>query len=423
MRTAALLITLCVSATVFGRAQSPGEFAGTLEPELTPGRVASSISMTPAPDDARAKVAAWLSADEKLWIGDLTVGAEKRPLYLVESAGDASAVMADLNGNGAVERDERIALARISEPPMVLGATIRVVTTGAPFPNYPVRVAMNHATIAPRAGWGAAPPQFYLSTSYQAFAVGRVTIDGLPVRVQLIANAKDFTVNPAKSYQYIDCDGDGEFNTDMTSWEMGYGSGEPVVFHLTHGDRYVSITRVDPAAKTITLAARAAADYQRIELRVGATLPDFAFTAMNGSARHLADFRGKYLIIDFWGTWCGPCVGEIPFLKKAYETYRDKGLEILGMDNELPDVTPADFAKGLEKVKAFIAERGITWTQAQTESIKPLYEKRFQIVAWPTVILLDPKGVVVSVDRTNRGEPGLRGDKLDQTLAAIFKDR
>ena len=46
--------------------------------------------------------------------------------------------------------------------------------------------------------------------------------------------------------------------------------------------------------------------------------------------------------IDFWGTWCGPCVGEIPFIKKAYEKYKDKGFEVLGMDNELPDVTPDD---------------------------------------------------------------------------------
>jgi hypothetical protein len=113
-------------------------------------------------------------------------------------------------------------------------------------------------------------------------------------------------------------------------------------------------------------------------------------------------------------------VGEIPFLKKAYETYKDKGLETLGMDFEQPDVTPEDFAKGLEGVRKFVAEKGVTWTQAQTESIKPLYEKRFQIVAWPTIMLVDPKGAIVSVGRKGKGEPGLLGDDLDKTLAAIF---
>ncbi len=90
------------------------------------------------------------------------------------------------------------------------------------------------------------------------------------------------------------------------------------------------------------------------------------------------------------------------------------------MDFEQPDVTPEDFAKGLEGVKKFVAEKGVTWTQARTESIKPLYEKRFQVVAWPTLILVDPTGAIVSVDRTHKGEPGLRGEALDKTLAAIF---
>ena len=90
------------------------------------------------------------------------------------------------------------------------------------------------------------------------------------------------------------------------------------------------------------------------------------------------------------------------------------------MDFEQPDVMPEDFAKGLEKVRTFVAEKGVMWAQAQTESIKPLYEKRFQIVAWPTLILVDPTGAIVSVDRTHQGEPGLRGEALDRTLAAIF---
>ncbi|MBP8273122.1 MAG: hypothetical protein KAY59_01760, partial [Acidobacteria bacterium] len=89
--------------------------------------------------------------------------------------------------------------------------------------------------------------------------------------------------------------------------------------------------------------------------------------------------------------------------------------------NELPDVTADDFAKGLVKVKEFVAKEGVTWTQAQTESIKPLYEKRFQIVAWPTMILLDRDGKILSVDRTSKGEAGLRGEKLAQTIEDLFK--
>lgn len=94
------MTTLCLSATLMGLAQSPVEFVGALEPELAPGRVAMSLQMSPTPDDARAKIASLLSADEKVWMGDLAVGAGKQPFYLVESGGEGRAVITDLNGNG-----------------------------------------------------------------------------------------------------------------------------------------------------------------------------------------------------------------------------------------------------------------------------------------------------------------------------------
>lgn len=423
MRRSALVAIVCLAALTVGRAQTPAEFVGKLEAELAPGRVGSSVAMTPATVEARAKLGALVAAADNVLAGELSFGDGKRPIYLVASGGDG-AVITDLNGNGTFEANERVAFAPTTDVGMDIATTLRFSTRDATFANYPVRVGLRKGQLAglsdPRI---ATPGPFYLPASYQAFAVGVVPIDGRPVKVQLIANAKDFTVNPSKSYQYLDVNGDGEFDTDFTSWELGYGRGAPVVFHLGDGNRYVSIKGVDPASRTITLAARTAADYVRIELRRGSTLPEFSFKALDGSAHHLAEFRGKYLLIDFWGTWCGPCVGEIPYLKKAYEAYKDKGLEIIGMDNELPDVTAEDFAKGLETVKAFVADKGVTWTQAQTESIKPLYESRFQIVAWPTMILLDPNGVIVSVDRTNKGEPGLRGDKLGQTLAGIFASK
>jgi thiol-disulfide isomerase/thioredoxin len=189
-----------------------------------------------------------------------------------------------------------------------------------------------------------------------------------------------------------------------------------VVFHVGSGDRYVSIERIDVARKAVTLAVHPKSDYDRIELQVGREVPDFEFIALDGSKRHLSDFRGKYLLMDFWGTWCGPCVGDLPLIKKAYDTYKDKGFEVLGMDTELPDVTAEDFEKGLAKVKAFVAERGIPWLQARTESIKPLYERRFMIVAYPTYVLLGPDGTIIRLS-------GLHGEELGKTLAALFNGK
>jgi thiol-disulfide isomerase/thioredoxin len=415
MRHAGLLASLCLCATLAGRAQTPMTFVGTLEPELTPGPISTGLEMLLASSKARAKLGSHLSDDEQLWVGELGTNRGRQLLYLIVSGGEGRAVMADLDGDGALGSDERVPLTKADEPGLALAATLRFAVRNAAFPAFPIRVGLSQLdTPLPRG------TRLYLAASGEAFVVGRVTIDGVPVKVQLPAGGAALTVNPARGYQYVDCNGDGHIDTDMTSWEMGFGRGKPIVFHIEPAGPYVSIWRVDLAAKTIALMARTGAEYPRIELRLGSTLPDFGFTAMDGSGRRLSEFRGKYLLMDFWGTWCGPCVGEIPFLRKAYDTYRDKGFEILGMDREIPDETPEDFARGLKKVKTFIADNGVIWPQAQTESIKFLYMHRFQIVAWPTLVLLDPNGVVLSVDRTDRGEPALRGERLDQTLAAIF---
>lgn len=434
MRRIVLLVVIVMSAPVV-RAQSAAEFVGTIGKDLVPGRLSSGMSLTTATDEQRTKLGTMAAASDVVFAGDVSVGEGKRPLFLIASGAESRAVVADLNGNGAFDANEKVALipALVSETGVALAATLRFSTTaGSQFSAYPMRVGLRKdalnppapaASTAPASGAAPAPARWNLTTSYQSFAEGIVPIDGQSVKVRLIANAKDFKVDASKSYQFVDCNGDGTLDEDFTSWEMGYGRGTPVVFHIGEGNRYVSVKGLDPVAGTLTLASRTAADYERVELRMGATLPDVAFKTLDGTPKKLSDFRGKYLMIDFWGTWCGPCVGEIPFIKKAYEKYKSKGFEVLGMDNELPDVTADDFAKGLEKVKAFVEKEGVTWTQAQTESIKVWYDRRFQIVAWPTMILLDPNGKIISVDRTNKGEPGLRGERLEQTLAAIFKDK
>jgi thiol-disulfide isomerase/thioredoxin len=272
---------------------------------------------------------------------------------------------------------------------------------------------------APASGSGKeqnAAPRVYLRRSSQAFISGTILIDGKSTILHVSVGSKSLSFNLAKGYQYIDCNGDGKIDDMSTSFEMGFAKGGPVVFHVGSGDRYVSIERIDVARKAVTLAVHPKSDYDRIELQVGREVPDFEFIALDGSKRHLSDFRGKYLLMDFWGTWCGPCVGDLPLIKKAYDTYKDKGFEVLGMDTELPDVTAEDFEKGLAKVKAFVAERGIPWLQARTESIKPLYERRFMIVAYPTYVLLGPDGTIIRLS-------GLHGEELGKTLAALFNGK
>ena len=78
-------------------------------------------------------------------------------------------------------------------------------------------------------------------------------------------------------------------------------------------------------------------------------------------------------------------------MKEAYTKYQSRGFEILGLNND------EDF----EKTKAFVTEQGMTWTEATRESIEDLINKRFRINAWPTTVLLDPEGKVVSLGEEN----------------------
>ncbi len=98
--------------------------------------------------------------------------------------------------------------------------------------------------------------------------------------------------------------------------------------------------------------------------------------------------KGKYVLIDFWGTWCGPCIASIPDIKKIRDAFSENDLEIISV--------AAD--NNLEKVKMFIKERGMNWTHLQQENNsknKDDLTSIFNVSAFPTTILIDEKGLIV----------------------------
>ena len=159
------------------------------------------------------------------------------------------------------------------------------------------------------------------------------------------------------------------------------------------GSRYVSFESADRASGVFTLRAHPRADYARIELVVGQQMTDFRFRDFEGHERRLSDFRGKFLLLDFWGTWCGPCVRAIPDLKAAYEKFRERGFEILGVDHR----------DEFEEVRAFVAEREMDWPEVRPEDGDSLVRERFRIIAYPTYVLLDPEGTIVFVGHALQG--------------------
>jgi thiol-disulfide isomerase/thioredoxin len=154
-----------------------------------------------------------------------------------------------------------------------------------------------------------------------------------------------------------------------------------------------------------------AKDYKRTEFAIGKELPDFSFVDLNGKKRKFSEFRGKYVLLDFWGFWCPPCRDELPYLREAYKRYQSRGLEIVGMNTD--DFTP-------ESIKKALSENGMTWTQARHDSFMELKDFQFRIESFPTTFLVAPDGKVLSMSRHQRGEPDLRGKDLLTTLDEIL---
>jgi hypothetical protein len=117
----------------------------------------------------------------------------------------------------------------------------------------------------------------------------------------------------------LDANGDGVIDlTPFVGPEVAWVQGKPTNFRT--GDHVVSIESADFNAHTVTLREHAASEYTYVDLKAGLEMPDFTFTDFGGARRKLSDFRGQVVMLDFWGTWCGPCVAEIPVLREVYDS-------------------------------------------------------------------------------------------------------
>ena len=150
------------------------------------------------------------------------------------------------------------------------------------------------------------------------------------------------------------------------------------------------------------LRQRVQAELKRLD-KVGKPAPAFESLDLRGRPVRLADYRGKYVLLDFWATWCAPCISELPRLQAAYRDYHDAGFEIIGVSLDENKAAVVDFTKA----------RNIPWPQLHNASASADLVELFGVITIPAVYLVDPDGTIVRLD--------LRGKTLEETLARLIK--
>ena len=174
-----------------------------------------------------------------------------------------------------------------------------------------------------------------------------------------------------------------EFPERKEVFEMLYA-----VAMRSEGAKAAAIAREIAASGAEPQVKEAAAVLLKKSERVGKPL-DIQFTALDGRKVELAKLKGKVVLIDFWATWCGPCVAEIPHIKATYEKLNPKGFEVIGIS--LDDDKAA--------LQAMVKHKQLPWPQHfESEKDENRYAKEYGVSSIPTMWLVDKKGHLVDVN-------------------------
>jgi peroxiredoxin len=136
----------------------------------------------------------------------------------------------------------------------------------------------------------------------------------------------------------------------------------------------------------------------------GSAFPDFDEKDVAGKPLSIANYKGKVVLIDFWATWCGPCVHELPNVKKTYDKHHDQGFEIIGISLD----------QDKDKLTSFTKDKNMSWQQYfDGKGWGNKLAVKYGVQSIPATFLLDGEGKIIGRD--------LRGDALEAAVAKSVK--
>ncbi|MFO7769204.1 MAG: TlpA disulfide reductase family protein [bacterium] len=252
--------------------------------------------------------------------------------------------------------------------------------------------------------------------------VGHAQIGGRRVKVGITENDNDGVFrfrlsesgvpDPQAVSLTVDLNGDGVLETDMGSAEH-YRAGEP--FSLG-GTSYV-LGEVSPMGDRVSFVRSAVEVEPKIYLAAGYRAPGFSQEDLDGEMVRLEDFvaRHKVTLLDFWATWCGPCIEELPNVKAVYREFADRGFGVLGisLDGD-PGHTAREMAEVRRDVAVFMEEHDVPWsTTYDGRGWENAVAQLYRVNAIPATFLLDSRGIIRGID--------LRGEDLEPAVRELIE--